>query len=1469
MREPKKKKGMKSGIYAVLFALSVCVAGGSASAGTLAESEYVTFTNDGAERGWTFNEALPVGFDPQSDMGKAFEVGVYVTADRSFSTGIVSSVRELTTGEHYYGEDREGEIPIGYWKVAHIYGKCIHKLSADIEQGFLGLDFNKNICGGRYYSGWNAYCADCGGVIGRTTEDLSVEHHGDYSQNGYLVYGSEQAIRSITSIDTSLKQYYLCPTCNHLEQGVDFKHTCKKISPNRYQVLYDANVADAEVGGYMSPSFHMYNNATEYEGEAVVPQKNLNKNTYHRIGYEFTGWNTMPDGSGTYFADMTEVYNLSAENYDAETEAGVITLYAQWKLSTSTLHINAGGGTYDGEAVYSVTKGYMDTFKVSVDRDTLVPPAACTVLFKPDAGIGAIMKDNAPATVYTEKLFSQWTQTVSHGSFKENADGSGNGRYTFLGKSGTSDTLVANYANESIVLPGVVKTGYCFVGWYADEALTQFVGAEGATYTPPANKSSVTLYAKCVDLYLKSIIDLTTDGGKGGVDLRWWQKDRMDKIYKVYQRAEGKTDFTEITSMTQDVELTEIADKSYTDITQTHYYTVGYEGFYTVTAYGGSGGNFAWEGIEYKGGKGGSLEATFYLRKGEKLVISVGAKEGGGKGTAGIGANGGGATVIQKQSTNGSVTTLLVAGGGAGAQIGQNGANGGGTGLAAEAGGVTGGDGSTADKSEGGAGGGAGSPAGSGGSYTPAHVHTVACYHVHTGESTGTDCYSSTQVIPCEGENYDGTANHTWNRYSSRYYGYVGGGTCEQCGKSQAEHTTQQEHYEGLWECTLCGRGKSGSYPRQKTIRESAQPEWGWEHHSVTKPAISCPLPTDVPLYCPENSAEQMISVAATAGGNYIHESSISYVSRNAADTKASYGNGEVIISAKALGYTDALTLSGVSANDKAAPEKVPGETAAYSVRAVENNSVYVVFSKPADRGTTYEHRVDSYDANTQSKLLVSNVTKDTILTGIRGYYYVVDNRPGTTVTLNNAQNKDTILLQDKKEATCSVTVKAEHDVNYLHIAAVDVAGNLSETTHLKLEGLHTTTDLETSQILVLGKTGGVDDGNIYKDPAADGKTYYVKADGRTRFTLRYSSFMYGEPKSNFMIDYAIFKLRTGGVQEQYTTRVNSYVSIPCLPQKEYQLDASSFERSVSVTHGGESILKDAMNTGGKRTIECTSLTFYQAFTVDAVHNGKNLLVMPIAGITTNNPYIEEDVIYSAEEKDTLRGVTLIPDAEGPVIGGMEAFEGVNVINRNQFFGMNLEVKDALSGLDSCKVMIENVDNYKVQYYVAEIDEVKGVGKLSIDFAEGNALFDGDFRIVIEACDKVGNKIVREYGQGGIGLTASIYRILEPHAPVFKCGESGVLTIETYGDINRIEVEFPNEMVARYPNLNRTFYYEGEEKVMQEEELQFMVPLYTSEGDYTITVRAFGQGSVKEAHPTLTVVGGGQGILGELRTRLR
>ena len=88
-----------------------------------------------------------------------------------------------------------------------------------------------------------------------------------------------------------------------------------------YTVHFDANGGE----GTMSDQAFTYNTA-----------QNLSANTFTRTGYNFAGWNTAADGTGTAYTDGQSVQNLTAE------DGATVTLYAQWAATPWT-----GTGTID------------------------------------------------------------------------------------------------------------------------------------------------------------------------------------------------------------------------------------------------------------------------------------------------------------------------------------------------------------------------------------------------------------------------------------------------------------------------------------------------------------------------------------------------------------------------------------------------------------------------------------------------------------------------------------------------------------------------------------------------------------------------------------------------------------------------------------------------------------------------------------------------------------------------------------------------------------------------------------------------------------------------------------------------------------------------------------------------------------------------------------------------------------------
>jgi len=112
---------------------------------------------------------------------------------------------------------------------------------------------------------------------------------------------------------------------------------------------YQANVT-ANVVGYAKETrtstykVNFHNNGGTGTMESMTMHyneaKKIAKNTFTREGYNFIGWNTEADGSGTNYTDEQEINNTTY------VEGNEIHLYAKWtQNSVYTIEYNANGGT--------------------------------------------------------------------------------------------------------------------------------------------------------------------------------------------------------------------------------------------------------------------------------------------------------------------------------------------------------------------------------------------------------------------------------------------------------------------------------------------------------------------------------------------------------------------------------------------------------------------------------------------------------------------------------------------------------------------------------------------------------------------------------------------------------------------------------------------------------------------------------------------------------------------------------------------------------------------------------------------------------------------------------------------------------------------------------------------------------------------------------------------------------------------
>lgn len=1467
-------KRMGGGLPFLIF-LSVFllfwIPGIRAEAGDIYTSPYVSFSPDG--RAWTANAG---------DRNYTwYQTGLEV------NTGIPSTLRMTDVGEHYYKTARTGAIPVGRWEVTYRTGTCIHNDYPPKGTSWHGISFGREKCFGYYYSGWNAHCADCGDAV-----------------SDMLMYMSREAAASIHYLEagTGMDYYYLCPWCSNLEMGSGIvPHQCSAISWNRYKVHYDANTVGL-YGGYMADSIHMYNNASEYEGNPVTPITCLTENAYSRTGYEFVGWNTLSDGSGTAYGDGAEIWNLTAQNYTPGSGEGIVTLYAQWRPSISTLLVDPNGGMYgESRDVTGVTMEHLSVY--AVDSAAVTPPAGSRVSFQTNGG-------SAIEPVVGTQHFSGWSMGQPFvGRFRE-------GKYFFTAPDGNVDTMTAQYVRDAVVLPSPEKEGSSFGGWYYDPDFEEPAGGAGEEIVPARD---MTLYAQWVELKLYAVDNYRANNGKGAVDLSWSQPDGKNKVYLLYQGRE-KQDWTHINSAS-DIDDHRNVSETYGYQGTADTYTAPLSGIYTITAEGAQGGDYG----EHKGGAGGRVTAKVWLSAGEKITYQAGGRDGRNGGGSGNEFGGGGDCTTVSTDRKG---ILIVAGGGGGATSLEDGESGGLAEGLRQDGVWTGADGQ--------AGGGAG---GIGGNAGEVHIHHHAeeCYRdvnrnilseYNSLQDIYTEVYerdddefrihitrygSQMEPIPIngadvlelevvqgmqnghrmEGNSIEDSYLAVYDQNGTQIF-YAGGGVCEKYGVSldgfcefddDGEAVLTDEllswgtrgnpehwiHYDD--EGAVIGSSNDYTYvPDVNNPMEAARmlggttlvksgSEWFYSLTRAYTEKFTIPAGTtgiyivssvsanaflqntfhtallsgERQLICGYGEGQLLSGKPAYGGNNYVNTGCcISY----SEEAGVSYGEGSVSIRSEIIGFQEELKLDGVTATDMAPPDAVSIKSVTKT--ALGGSQVQVDWVEPGDNGTVYYHMAESYLTGSTVPLCSSNTTMNTLVSGVAGYYYRVDEDAAAIVSGENG-----IFCGEPK-----VCIEFGKESRYLHVAAVDKAGNIGATTHISLSP-----DVKWNLYTKLLHIG--DGSNVF--PAAGKGSYYVRCDGETPFLLNYRAYTDGVPNSGYQPNYAVFEEWTDGNKAQNILRCESSMVQEELNNTELNITVE--KEALSFSAAERTMLAFYPFTEAVRRNGCHELEIAQKFTLDKGADGREIELIPIVGADYG-----DEVVYSDHDRDEKNGIVIIGDGEAPVFHGLEPLEQLNLIDRSEGdISLEITAEDRLSGVDTFYLEIVNWDNMIQKAYRPDSD-----GCIRVDITEDEPIFSGDFTVSAYAVDHVGNERMLTYGTTEFALQADVERILEPHEPIFQCGESGILRFSVWGYADRVEVEFPEEMTEYDSGLNRTYEYTDAPQFCHTEEQQFMVPLDTPENNnFVITVRAYKGDRKLEEHPAISIVGVEGTILDDVRTRLR
>lgn len=267
-------------------------------------------------------------------------------------------------------------------------------------------------------------------------------------------------------------------------------HTYNNIEwkPIKYRVIFDANAGGKNVTGMMEDQVFTYDqpqslNPNQFVCTDSVFDDRLKQDTQL---YEFGGWNTAADGSGTAYADEADFTNQSVEDGEQ------ITLYAQWKHVTKTLtYVSAQGTAPDAADVDIFTEVTVAGAPANVEGYTFVGWRSdidgLRKIFEP--GDKFVM----PNTNVT--LTAQWQPVEQTYTVTFNTDGADQ----------QVQTLTDVPENTFITLPDMLtKDGYAFKGW--NDGTTTY--AAGSTYKVTGD---VTFTAQFVEIPVPETFAVTFD----------------------------------------------------------------------------------------------------------------------------------------------------------------------------------------------------------------------------------------------------------------------------------------------------------------------------------------------------------------------------------------------------------------------------------------------------------------------------------------------------------------------------------------------------------------------------------------------------------------------------------------------------------------------------------------------------------------------------------------------------------------------------------------------------------------------------------------------------------------------------------------------------------------------------------------------------------------------------------------------
>ena len=174
----------------------------------------------------------------------------------------------------------------------------------------------------------------------------------------------------------------------------------------------------------------------------------------------------------------------------------------------------------------------------------------------------------------------------------------------------------------------------------------------------------------------------------------------------------------------------------------------------------------------------------------------------------------------------------------------------------------------------------------------------------------------------------------------------------------------------------------------------------------------------------------------------------------NTAMIQTGHSNGESTederkVLANTLFYLKQLTKKTEVLDNSARDIAEPNNPSNITTMINEYNITSVKFRRPEDNGSTYEYYVKGLDG---SREFTSETKIATITTGVKKYKYIVDENPTSSKNLIAEAGTEYESSGENEEIAIGNIVYNDNRAKYIHMYAIDGAGNTSEVHTQKLE---------------------------------------------------------------------------------------------------------------------------------------------------------------------------------------------------------------------------------------------------------------------------------------------------------------------------------------------------------------------------------------------------------------------------------